>query len=211
MKYNTITFFFILYALTFSIGVFSKELLGLEQLVYNSLAENLTAEQINVTISDSQQWEWVGYVAFPFLLCVKILLISTALFIGIFLSEHKIRFGELFGLVTKAEFIFLPATVFKTVKFYFFEKSYSLADVTNYMPLSLESLFGYKNFEPWYIYPMQVANLFEVAYWIILTLLLSKALQIEKAKAFTLVAGSYGIGLLLVVVGVMFLTLNFTQ
>jgi hypothetical protein len=76
------------------------------------------------------------------------------------------------------------------------------------MPLSLESLFGYKNFEPWYIYPMQVANLFEVAYWIVLTFLLAKTIQTTKSKAFTLVVSSYGIGLFILVAGMMFLTLN---
>ena len=76
------------------------------------------------------------------------------------------------------------------------------------MPLSLESLFGYANFERWYIYPMQLISLFEVADWIILTMLFAKALQISRSKALALVAGSYGAGLALWVVGIMFLTLN---
>ena len=77
------------------------------------------------------------------------------------------------------------------------------------MPLSLESLFGYANFERWYIYPMQVINLFEVTYWIILSVLLARELQISRSKALVLVAGSYGAGVALWVTGVMFLLLNF--
>ncbi len=42
--------FFALYALLFSGSAFSKELLGTEQLVYNSLAEQLTTEQIQEVI-----------------------------------------------------------------------------------------------------------------------------------------------------------------
>ena len=57
----------------------------------------------------------------------------------------------------KAEFIFLLPMVFKTAWFYFFKKDYTLEELQNYMPLSLESLFGYENFEPWYIYPLQTA------------------------------------------------------
>ncbi len=39
-------------------------------------------------------------------------------------------------------------------------------------------------------------------------MLFAKALQISRSKALALVAGSYGAGLALWVVGIMFLTLN---
>lgn len=80
--------------------------------------------------------------------------------------------------------------VLKTGWFYFFNKDYTLEDSRNYMPLSLESLFGYQNFEKWFLYPLQTINLFEVAFWIILTLLLAKAIPTTKSKSLTLVAST---------------------
>jgi hypothetical protein len=185
--------------------------MGVDQLIYNSLAERLTGDQIKSVLQQSQRWQWVGYVAMPLLLYIKVLLISTALFMGIFLSERKLQFKYVLNIVLKAEFVFLLALCFKTIKFYFFDKGYSLTDLGNYMPLSLESLFGYKNFEAWYIYPMQIVNLFEVAYWFVLVVLLSKALRLSKSKALSIVAGSYGAGLLIWVVGIVFITLSLSK
>lgn len=208
MKTNNFLLFVILYTLTLSGTVFSKELLDSNQLLYNSLAERLTTDQIAIILDQVRSWEWIAYLAMPLFLYIKISLISIVLFIGIFLSESKIQFKQLFQIVIKAEFIFLLALCFKTIKFYLFERDYSITDLTNYMPLSLESLFGYKNFEVWYIYPMQTANLFEVAYWIILIALLSKALQLPKNRTFMIVASSYGASLLLWVLGIVFITIS---
>lgn len=207
MKKNTVLFF-ILYTLYFSLTVFSKEILSAEQLYYNTLAEQLTAEQIQEVIHMNNLWGWVYYIALPLILYLKILLIAIVLSIATFFFAQKIKFSQLFNIVLKAEFIFLLPIVFKAVWFYFFKKDYTLEELQNYMPLSLESLFGYENFERWYIYPMQTANLFEIAYWITLTLLLAKVLQINRQKSFTIVASSYGVGLVIWIAAIMFLTLN---
>ena len=206
--HNNRLLFFTLYALTFSGGVFSKELLGTEELYYGSLAEQLTTEQLQQVMHMNNVWGWVGYAMLPLLLYLKILFIAGLLAIGIFFFDLKLKFGEVFNIVIRAEFVFLLSIVMKMAWFYFFKTDYTFDDLQYYMPLSLESLFGYANFERWYIYPMQLISLFEVAYWIILTMLFAKALQISRSKALALVAGSYGAGLALWVVGIMFLTLN---
>ena len=208
MNKNNFSLFFALYTLLFSGSVFSKELLNIEQLLYASLAEQLTAEQIQEVIRMNNLWGWISYLILPLILYLKIVLIATTLAIGIMFTDTKIKFGQLFNIVVKAEFIFLLPMVFKTAWFYFFKKDYTLVELQNYMPFSLESLFGYENVEPWFIYPLQVVNLFEAAYWIVLSILLAKLLQTTKSKALTLVAGSYGTGLAIWVAGIMFLTLN---
>ncbi len=62
--------------------------------------------------------------------------------------------------------------------------------------------------QPWFIYPFQVFNLFELAYWFILAYLIGKELNENTDKGFSIVASSYGVSLLIWVVGVMFFTLN---
>lgn len=59
--HNNRLLFFTLYALTFSGGVFSKELLGTEELYYGSLAEQLTTEQLQQVMHMNNVWGWVGY------------------------------------------------------------------------------------------------------------------------------------------------------
>ncbi len=201
--------FFTLYALTFIGSVFSKELLGTEELYYGSLAGQLTNEQLQQIQHLNNVWGWIGYVILPLLLYLKILFIAVLLATGIFFFDLKLKFGQVLNIVIRAEFVFLLPMVMKTAWFYFFKIDYTFDDIQYHMPLSLESLFGYANFERWYIYPMQVINLFEVTYWIILSVLLARELQISRSKALVLVAGSYGAGVALWVTGVMFLLLNF--
>lgn len=205
---NNYHLFLILYALTFSGGVFAKELLGTEELYYQSLAEQLTTEQLQQVMHMNDVWGWVGYIILPLLLYFKILFIAGLLAIGIFFYDLKLKFGQVFNIVIRAEFVFLLPIVMKTVWFYFFKTDYTFDEVQYYMPLSLESLFGYVHFERWYIYPMQIANLFEVVYWIVLTVLLAKTLLISHSRALMLVTISYGAGLVLWVVGIMFLILT---
>ena len=69
-------------------------------------------------------------------------------------------------------------------------------------------LFGYEDLEPWFIYPLQVVNLFELCYWLLLGYGLSKALKRSVDYAMGIVASSYGVGLLIWVGAVMFFTLN---
>jgi hypothetical protein len=208
MKSNSSLLFFLLYAFTFAGTIFTKELLGIEQLVYSTLAEQLTSEQLQEVIRSNDLWGWVVYLILPLLLYLKIVLIVTILSIGTFFFEQNIKFNQLFNIVVKAEFIFLLPMVFKTTWFYFFKTDYTLAELQNFMPLSLQSFFGHEHFESWFLYPLQTANLFEVAYWFILAFLLARALQITKSKAFTIVASSYGVGLVIWVATVSFIVLN---
>ena len=192
----------------FSGAIFSAELLGTEQLMHNSLAEQLTAEQLQEVIRRNELWAWVGYWVFPLLLYLQILLVASALSIGIFFFEYDMKFSQVFNIVVKAQYVFLLPMVVHFVWFYFFKTDFTLEELQSFSPLSLGSIFGFEYFDRWLIYPLQVINLFEAAYWFILAFLLAKALQITKSKAFTIVASSYGVGLLIWVAGVMFLILN---
>ncbi|AUS06532.1 hypothetical protein [Pseudotamlana carrageenivorans] len=74
--------------------------------------------------------------------------------------------------------------------------------------LSALNIIGYEGLQTWFIYPFQVLNLFELAYWFILAFLIGKEIHENTDKGMAIVASSYGIGLLIWVVGVMFITLN---
>ncbi len=75
--------------------------------------------------------------------------------------------------------------------------------------MSALNIIGYEGLEPWFIYPLQVLNLFELAYWFIIAFLLNKEINdTESTKGLQIVVSSYGVSLLIWVVGVMFFTLN---
>ena len=194
-----------------------NHILSINNLLLNSLGENLSISQLEYIYDFQKKWQWVSYVVIPLVILIKTTLISSSLYIGTFFySKIKITFKQLFNAVVKAEFVFLAVVILKMVWFYFFQTSYTLEDLQYFYPLSALNIVGYKGLEAWFIYPLQVLNLFELAYWLLLSYFIGKLAFTEKDKGkpmdlgFKIVASSYGSALLLWVVVVMFFTLNYS-
>lgn len=188
-----------------------KIIIKYDQLIYNSLSEKLTSEQIHGFFEIQDKWKWISYVFVPIYILLKTSTIATILYVGGFFFSHvKITFKQLWSAVITAEFVFLLIPLLKIVWFYFFETTYKLEDVQYFMPLSALNIIGYQGLEAWYIYPLQTLNLFEVAYWLVLAFYLGKATQTNIDNGLKIVAFSYGAALLLWVVIIMFVTLNYS-
>lgn len=198
----------ILLFLTIIFNYLSNEILNLDNLTFSSITEQLTNNQIQDLINFQRQWGWLNYVIILALLIIKIIIIAGVLDIGCFFFNKEIKYKKLINIVIKAEFIFLLVVVFKTAWFYFFQQNFTLEDLQYFYPLSALNIIGYQGLETWYIYPFQVLNLFEIAYWLILAYLIGKNINDTTEKGFAIVASSYGFGLLIWIVGIMFLTLN---
>ena len=190
---------------------------NIEELQINFLKVKLTDDQINKYLDFQKKWEWVSYSLLILFLIIKTTIIASVLYIGTFFySKAKVTFKQLFNTVVKAEFVFLSVGVLKIVWFYFFQTNYTLEDLQYFYPLSALNIVGYKGLESWFIYPLQVLNLFELAYWLLLAYFIGKLAFTEKDKGkpmdlgFKIVASSYGSALLLWVVVVMFFTLNYS-
>ena len=188
-------------------GILNQKLLRTEDLLYNYLGNEYSTDQISHFMELSQKWQWVGYAILPVILLLKIAVISSVLYMGAFFFEKKITYKRLFTIVTKAEFVFVLVGLVKLVWF-LFQDDYTLQDIQSFYPLSALSVVGYQELQPWFVYPFQTLNLFELAYWIVLAWLLSKEIKSTTDKALKIVASSYGSALLIWVVAVMFLTLN---
>ena len=194
-----------------------KELLKLDQLTYNKLTETLSFNQVEKILQFQKKINNWLYLVLPLLMIFKIFLISSVLYIGTFFySKAKVTFKQLLNAVIKAEFVFLGVGVLKIIWFYFFQTNYTLEDLQYFYPLSALNIVGYKGLESWFIYPLQVLNLFELAYCLLLSYFVGKLAFTEKDKGkpmdlgFKIVASSYGSALLLLVVVVMFFTLNYS-
>lgn len=208
MKNNNFSYLLILASLQLLLGYFSSDLLRIKELYSITLSESFTQDQIIKLLNFQDKWQWVGYLISPVLLLLKLFIISAVLDIGIFFFNKEIKYSKLFTVVVKAEYVFLLVIVAKTLLLYFVAKDYTFEEVQNFYPFSMLHLFGTEGIDRWYYYPLQVLNLFELAYWIILANLLGKALSIKIDKAFEIVVSSYGVGFIIWVIGVMFLVLN---
>jgi len=190
---------------------FFKISLHLDKLIYNSLAEKLTSQQIEDFLHLQKKWQWLGYLFIPILLLIKTSLIATVLYIGtFFLGNLSVTFKQLWSFVLNAEFVFAVVPLFKITWFYFFQVNYTLEDIQYFYPLSALNIIGYKGLEPWLIYPLQTLNLFELAYIIYLAYQIGSLTKTNADTGLKIVAYSYVPALLLWVTVIMFFTLNYS-
>lgn len=201
-------YYVILIVLNFIFGMISNKLLSTNELLVDSLIEQFSIEQVQKLITFQEKWKWIGYAMLPVLLLIKTSIIAGILDAGCFFFSKEIKYKKLFHIVLKAEYVFLLVIIFKTTWFYFFQIDYNLEDLQYFYPLSALNIIGYDGLQPWFIYPFQVLNLFELAYWFFIAYLIGKELNENIDRGFSIVASSYGVSLLIWVVGVMFFTLN---
>lgn len=179
-----------------------------DNLYYNTFAEQLASEKIEGIIEQSHKWAWVGYIFIPVIYCVKFLLVSLVLQTGFFFFERKVNFSIIFKAVMLSEIPFLIIPVIKIFWFSLIQTNYNLNDLQYFFPLSALQLFDVKSLSTWQIYPLQLFNVFELIYWVLLAYWLKKLLNISLNKSMEVVASSYGTGLVLWVVFITFLSLN---
>ncbi|MDI9878355.1 hypothetical protein [Flectobacillus longus] len=190
--------------LTFTLNQF----LVSNTLYYNSYSEQLTIERIEGIIEESHKWAWLGYLLVPVIYYIKLSLIALVLQTGFFFFERKVSFSIIFKAVMLAEIPFLIVPVIKLFWFLFIQTHYTLNDLQYFFPLSALQLFDAQKLPSWQVYPLQLLNVFELIYWVLLAYWLKKLLNLSINKSMEVVASSYGTGLLLWVVFITFLSLN---
>jgi len=209
LKWNILKLLLLLSAfnalLTFSINYLFLS----EALFYLSFGEQLAVDRIAKMIEMSQKWEWLGYIFIPIIVLIRVSFTAICLYIGCFLANSQIRFRELFKVALLADFVFVLAGIAKLVILIFFKDVNKLEDL-QFQPLSFLELFPKNTVDKLFIYPFSLLSVFELLYWLVLAWLLSGLLEKPFDNAMRRVASSYGTGLLLWVLFVMFLTVNLT-
>lgn len=187
-----------------------KKSINFDELIFNSLSEQFTSEQVEKFVGFQEKWQWVGSIFLPVFLFIKTTIVATILYIGVFFYSKDLKFNSLWNIALKAEFIFLLVPVFKIIWFCVFKINYTLEDIQNFYPLSALNIVGYENLETWFVYPFQTLNLFELVYIIYLGCQVGKLTNTDTDNGLKLVAYSYVPALLLWVVTIMFFTLNYS-
>ena len=185
-----------------------QQLLLSDELYFNELAEQMTFEQIKNMIDQRHEWAWLAYAILPAFNLLKFTLIASCLSSGYYFAKDRWVFKPFFKLAIQAELVLLLPAVIKLLWFMLVQTDYSLNDLQFFYPASLLNLFDPQAVANWLVYPLQLANLFELAYWLVLAYGVSQVIEIPMPRAFGLVAASYGSGLLVWVVFIMFLTVS---
>lgn len=181
-----------------------------ETLYFNSLSNQFSYESINNIIRQNKKWAWIGYVFTPLLYLIKLSLITTCLGLGFFFTTNRFNFNAFFNVAVFAELILLFPILIKLLWFLFVQTDYDLNDLTLFYPLSALNLFDTETLPRYWLAPLQTLNLFEVAYWFLLAYGVANATDFSFKRSFGLVMSSYGVGLVLWVVLVMFLAITYS-
>jgi hypothetical protein len=156
----------------------------------------------------NSHFEWISFAILPFIILSKIFFTSFCVITGAILTETKFSFADIFQTASYSEFVFLLSQKIYTTNLFLNKDVLTFDNVGNFFPFSLLSFFEVKNVVQWLHYPLQTINLFEVAYVLCISWLLSKQWKPNFVESLNIVIPSYGIGLLIWMVLVVFLTLQ---
>jgi hypothetical protein len=187
--------FGLLCTITLLVTYISSNVFLSDELYFNQFGEQMTYDQIRSFLDLQYKYQWISYLILPLIYMLKLSLLSIALLAGTIFWDIKISFKKLFQIALIAEFLFIIPSLIKLVWFLFIETDFDLLDLQTFYPLSLLNMIEAKNIPQWSLYPLQLINVFEVVYWLILAYGISLVAKERWPKMVGLVASSYGIGL----------------
>ena len=186
----------------------NNELLLTDQIYYQTYGEWVAMERIERHVQLLDQYSWVGYAMTPVMLLLKVSLVSVCINVGTLFADYAIGFKKIFKIALVAEAIFVFTNLLRVLWLTFFHEVNIMQDIQYFYPFSFLSLFDPGTLESWFVYPMATLNLSELLYFLVLAYGLKLALNKVYDKALNLVLGSYGIGLLVWIFFIVFLSIN---
>lgn len=155
-----------------------------------------------------QRMRWVSFLLAPFLLLLRLSLVTLCLFIGsfFFAAMNGRKFKDWWDVVMVAQSVMLANNILLCVVNIGFGADEAM-DLTMYSSLLL---LGGESIEPWVRIPLSAVNVFEVLYWVVMALLVGRLCGTKLGKSFKFVMSTYGVGYLFYIALLMFLMLYLT-
>ena len=178
-----------------------------EGVYFQTFGAHMPTAQMDRLLRIRRGAAWLSYAFIPVSVMVRVGFTALCVLIGAVLVEYDLTFARAFKVALVADVAFVAAAYVKT-GWLAATHVETVTQAASFAPLSLLSLVGSQGLSAWMLYPLQLANVFELLYWIILALLLRAALQRSFGSMLRFVAASYGLGLLLYVIAVMFIAVN---
>ncbi|MHB9141754.1 MAG: hypothetical protein ACYC25_07775 [Paludibacter sp.] len=209
LKFSNWKYFLTIFGFSALITFVIHYLFIFDGIYYQSFGERIASDRIANMIQQSHKWQWLGYAFIPVVVLLRISFTAICLYSGAFISNLKVQFKDLFKVALLAEFVYVLAGIAKLIILIFFKEVNTLNDL-QFQPLSLQELLGNRVTDALFIYPFSLINVFEFLYWLALAWLLSGIIEKPLGRSLKMVATSYGTGLALWVLFVMFITVNLT-
>lgn len=131
------------------------------------------------------------YFSIPLVYFWKFTVIAFVIWVGCFMFGYRVTYGQCWGVVIAAEFLFLVPEVIKIFWFMAIETDPTINDIRAFYPLSLMHFFDYLAIDKRYAYPLRALNLFEIVYWFLLVNGIHYYARKEKKMVWRIVTFSY--------------------
>lgn len=207
-KNFSVLFFFVFVLIIILTNIVFQNFFITDATIYQALEDKLTHNRILNLIETQNKWKWVSYILVPVVYLIKFTLTSFCIYVGTILVFKKAKFKDIFQFTMIAETVFLLPAIIKIFWFIFILPDYNLEEIQYFSPFSLLNYLGYENVPSWSIYLLQIVNLFEIFYWLLLAYGLHIVINKPFKRSLGIVAASYGTGLVLWVTFITFLTVS---
>jgi hypothetical protein len=150
-------------------------------------------------------------ILFTFLiLTIKCFLMALILYAGLFFANkyQGVKLGSLFTVAVYAESIIVLGGMLKVI--IGAQSNLTYSEFTLFAPLSVLSMLDISSVHSIWYYPLQLLNVFELVYCLLLIYFFSQELNLQKSESSKVVMGSYAFSMSFWLILILFLTLNFT-
>ncbi|MFN8355556.1 MAG: hypothetical protein U0Y10_13955 [Spirosomataceae bacterium] len=174
-----------------------------EKVMYNSLSEYLTLDEIQKT-SESVSAKFLPSLLLAIVqVVVEIFLTAMCVNIACLLLRVEVSLKQIWGIVIRAYIIFTFSRILMMGLYFYFGVN-KVEDLDYYSKFSVYGLLNLKNVELWQYYILQLFNVFQAIFVMLVALGMNSVQNRSVIKWFFTVLGAYGAYLLITVVLVAF-------
>lgn len=154
-----------------------------------------------------QKLRWLGYIFSPLLLAIRICLVSVCFLLGSYFFPEMSgkKFKDWLDISVLSQSVLVTYSIFLCVFNISVEPNQAMAVSKHISLLFLAN----DSADQWIKIPLTALNVFEIAYWFMLAILVSKSNGTKFGYSFKFVMSTYGIGYLFYIVLMMFVVLYF--
>lgn len=191
------------------IDFFAKKVIFTESFYYNYFYNKISYSEIENILKFKKKYDLFAFIFIPFFLFLRILTCSILIYISTYFFEINLELKKCFKIILYAESIPLITAIINTLYFYIYSPK-GIEEIQNFNPLGLISLLKHDTIPKYLIYPLQQINFFEVGYWLLLAYGIKSLGNVDFKKALKITSLSYGVGLLIWCIFIVFLQLQFS-
>ncbi len=205
---NGWTVFSLICVTLFVMVYIQQKIILTDQVYFNTWSQQLAYDRVEALLKIKNKWLWVGYIMVPLIVLLQVFFVTACLTTGALLGNIQGSFRFFFGIVLRCYPVLMLQGIAMLITALLFKEIDTVADFQQADYFSAAALIKNHDLTAWYIYPLKVLSIVEVLFWLLLSWNLSQHIGRSWMANFKFVAGSYGVGLLLWVLFIMFMQLN---